>query len=131
MESLRPFHGKAIALDIEDRLAPFPALFVINEQRLAVIDPDDAWYDASSVFHPVSGDVPSNICCSAPEQRCVCTDPRCDARLAVVEDLHPGEHELGWDCRGKHRKVPAGDERFRPQGWMFARTRTSQDVQMR
>jgi hypothetical protein len=44
------FHGKAIALDIKDRHAPFPSLFIIHEMRVRG-------------FHPFahSPDIPSNI----------------------------------------------------------------------
>jgi hypothetical protein len=49
--SLRPFHGKAIALDIKDRHAPFPCLFIIHEMRVRGFHP----------FEPVAPDLPSDI----------------------------------------------------------------------
>ncbi|KIY52854.1 hypothetical protein FISHEDRAFT_23499, partial [Fistulina hepatica ATCC 64428] len=36
---LQPFHGKAIALDIRDRHAPFPSLFIIHEMRVRGFHP--------------------------------------------------------------------------------------------
>jgi len=36
---LRPWHGKAIALDIRDHHAPFPSLFIINEMRVRGFHP--------------------------------------------------------------------------------------------
>ncbi|KAL1669831.1 hypothetical protein GGG16DRAFT_60484 [Schizophyllum commune] len=33
------FHGKAVALDINDELAPFPALFLLHEQRVRGFQP--------------------------------------------------------------------------------------------
>ena len=46
------FHGKAIALDIRDRYAPFPSLFIIHEMRVRAFHP----------FHPgspvISHDLP-------------------------------------------------------------------------
>jgi hypothetical protein len=38
-ESLQGFHGKAIALDIEDKYAPFPSLFIIHEMRVRGFHP--------------------------------------------------------------------------------------------
>ena len=37
--SLQRFHGKAIALDIKDRYAPFPSLFIIHEMRVRGFHP--------------------------------------------------------------------------------------------
>ncbi|KAM6504524.1 hypothetical protein JOM56_001467 [Amanita muscaria] len=64
---LRKFHGKAIALDIKDRHAPFPSLFIIHEMRARGFHPfaptnpdmpnDIAWQDwilSESVFDDVS-----------------------------------------------------------------------------
>jgi len=33
-DDLRPYHGKAIALDIGDKHAPFPSSFIIHEMRV-------------------------------------------------------------------------------------------------
>jgi hypothetical protein len=33
-DDLQPYHGKAIALDIADKHAPFPSLFIIHEMRV-------------------------------------------------------------------------------------------------
>src|SRR5712691_11839708 len=65
---LRPFHGKAIALDIRDRHVPFPALFIIHEMRVRgfypfepvspVISRDFPWQDwitSDGVFDETSG----------------------------------------------------------------------------
>ena len=41
---LQSFHGKAVALDIRDRHAPFPSLFIIHEMRVRGFHP----------FEPVS-----------------------------------------------------------------------------
>ena len=38
---LAPYHGKAIALDINDRYAPFPSLFIIHEMRVRGFHPFD------------------------------------------------------------------------------------------
>lgn len=46
---LQQFHGKAIALDINDRYAPFPSLFIIHEMRVRGFHP----------FQPVSPPVPA------------------------------------------------------------------------
>src|SRR5579863_9523158 len=48
---LRPFHGKAIALDIRDRHAPFPSLFIIHEMRALGFHP----------FEPVSPGISLNV----------------------------------------------------------------------
>ena len=37
--SLREFHGKTIPLDIQDRHAPFPSLFIIHEMRVRGFHP--------------------------------------------------------------------------------------------
>jgi len=37
--SVAPFHGKAVALDIKDRYAPFPSLFIIHEMRVRGFNP--------------------------------------------------------------------------------------------
>ena len=72
-ELLQPYHGKAIALDIADKYAPFPSSFIIHEMRVRGFRPfhnphpevpsDDAvqwenwittrgvWDDARSQFH--------------------------------------------------------------------------------
>jgi hypothetical protein len=65
---LRPFHGKAIALDIRDSHVPFPSLFVIHEMRVRgynpfepispVISRDLPWQDwitSDGVFDDTSG----------------------------------------------------------------------------
>ena len=36
---LQQYHGKAIALDIKDRYAPFPSLFIIHEMRVRGFHP--------------------------------------------------------------------------------------------
>ena len=38
-DDIEPYHGKAIALDIADKLAPFPSLFIIHEMRDRGIHP--------------------------------------------------------------------------------------------
>ena len=50
-EYLQKFHGKAIALDIKDRYAPFPSLFIIHEIRVRGFHP----------FQPVAPTVPDDI----------------------------------------------------------------------
>ncbi len=48
---LEQFHGKAIALDIKDKYAPFPSLFIIHEMRVRGFHP----------FQPVTPTVPDAI----------------------------------------------------------------------
>ena len=48
---LRPFHGKAIAVDTKDRHAPFPSIFIIHEMRVRGHNP----------FAPVVHNLPDNI----------------------------------------------------------------------
>jgi len=50
-QDLQQFHGKAIALDIKDRYAPFPSLFIIHELRVRGFHP----------FQPVTPIVPDDI----------------------------------------------------------------------
>lgn len=45
------FHGKAIALDINDRYAPFPALFLLQEIRTR----------GNHIFKPIAPDMPDDI----------------------------------------------------------------------
>jgi len=65
---LQQCHGKAIALDIRDRYAPFPSLFIIHEMRVRGFHPfqpiepampdDSPWQDwilSHSVFDNASG----------------------------------------------------------------------------
>jgi hypothetical protein len=47
----RQFHGKAIALDINDRHVPFPSLFIIHEMRVRGFHP----------FQPLIPDIPRVI----------------------------------------------------------------------
>lgn len=49
---LRPFHGKAIALDITDPHAPFPSVFIIHEMRVRGHNP------FQPVVHNISDDIP-------------------------------------------------------------------------
>ncbi|TDL25673.1 hypothetical protein BD410DRAFT_813414 [Rickenella mellea] len=68
LPELLPFHDKAIALDINDRYAPFPSLFILHEMRVrgfypfepvAQAIPDDTpWQDlitSNGVFNINSG----------------------------------------------------------------------------
>jgi hypothetical protein len=48
--SLQQFHGKAIALDIRDRHAPFPSTFIIHETRVRGFHP----------FRPVAPAMPDD-----------------------------------------------------------------------
>jgi len=48
----RPFHGKAIAIDIKDRHAPFPSIFIIHEMRVRGHNP------FASVVHDMPNDIP-------------------------------------------------------------------------
>ncbi|KAI0300968.1 hypothetical protein BC826DRAFT_991663 [Russula brevipes] len=48
---LQQFHGKAIALDIKEKYAPFPSLFIIHEMRVRGFHP----------FQPVVPTVPDEI----------------------------------------------------------------------
>jgi len=65
---LQPWHGKAIALDIRDRHAPFPSLFIIHEMRVRGFRPfepispaishDVSWQDwisSRGVFDDTAG----------------------------------------------------------------------------
>jgi hypothetical protein len=67
-DCLQPWHGKAIALDIRDRHAPFPSLFIIHEMRVRGFHPfeptspaishDLSWQDwisSDGVFDETSG----------------------------------------------------------------------------
>ncbi|KIM88871.1 hypothetical protein PILCRDRAFT_243289 [Piloderma croceum F 1598] len=49
--NLQQFHGKAIALDIKDKYAPFPSLFIIHEMRVRGFHP----------FQPVVPTIPDDI----------------------------------------------------------------------
>jgi hypothetical protein len=49
-DDIQPYHGKAIALDIADRHAPFPSLFIIHEMRVRGYHP----------FHDTNPGVPDN-----------------------------------------------------------------------
>jgi hypothetical protein len=66
--TLQQFHGKAIALDIRDRYAPFASLFIIHEMRVRGFHPfeptesampDDGpwqdWISLDGVFDNASG----------------------------------------------------------------------------
>ena len=46
---IAPYHGKAIALDIADRHAPYPSIFIIHEMRVRGYHP----------FHNTGPDVPN------------------------------------------------------------------------
>jgi hypothetical protein len=48
---LDSLHGKAVALDIRDRHAPFPSLFIIHEMRVRGFHP----------FEPVSPDIADDV----------------------------------------------------------------------
>jgi len=50
-EYLEQFHGKAIALDIKHKHAPFPSIFIIHEMRVRGFHP----------FRPVAPTVPDDI----------------------------------------------------------------------
>ena len=50
-EYLQEFHGKAIALNVTDKYAPSPSLFIIHEMRVRGFNP----------FQPVAPTVPNNI----------------------------------------------------------------------
>jgi len=50
--TLRPFHGKAIAIDVKDRHAPFPSIFIIHEMRVRGHNP------FASVVHNLPDDIP-------------------------------------------------------------------------
>ena len=49
--TLRPFHGKAIAVDVKDHHAPFPSIFIIHEMRVRGHNP----------FAPVVHNLPDDI----------------------------------------------------------------------
>ena len=64
----QPFHGKAIALNIQDHYAPFPSLFIIHEMRVRAFHPfqpaapaishDLSWQDwisSGGFFGDISG----------------------------------------------------------------------------
>ena len=64
---LQDFHGKAIALDIRDRYAPFPLLFIIHEYRVRGYNPSkplnpvvpdctrwQSWIESDSVWDNTS-----------------------------------------------------------------------------
>ena len=48
---VQQFHGKAIALDIKDKYAPFPSLFIIHEMRICGFHP----------FQPVVPTIPHDM----------------------------------------------------------------------
>ncbi|KIJ40491.1 hypothetical protein M422DRAFT_256754 [Sphaerobolus stellatus SS14] len=49
--SLQGFHGKAVALDINDRYVPFPSIFIIHKMRVREFNP----------FQPIIPDIPDTI----------------------------------------------------------------------
>ena len=49
--NLQQFHGKAVALDIKDKYAPFPSLFIIHEMRVRGFHP----------FRPIVPTIPDGI----------------------------------------------------------------------
>jgi hypothetical protein len=49
--NLQQFHGKAVALDIKDKHAPFPSLFIIHEMRVRGFHP----------FQPIVPTIPDGI----------------------------------------------------------------------
>jgi hypothetical protein len=49
--NLQQFHGKAVALDIKEKYAPFPSLFIIHEMRVRGFHP----------FQPIDPTIPDNI----------------------------------------------------------------------
>jgi hypothetical protein len=49
--ALKAFHGKAIAIDIDDQYAPFPSIFIIHEMRVRGHHP----------FQPIHPDLPNII----------------------------------------------------------------------
>ncbi|KAI9568036.1 hypothetical protein HD554DRAFT_811538 [Boletus coccyginus] len=51
IESLQPYHGKAVALDVDDLHAPYPSLFIIHEMRVCGFHP----------FQLVRPDLPNDI----------------------------------------------------------------------
>ncbi len=50
-KGLQELHGKAVALDISDRDAPFPSIFIMHEFRVRGFQP----------FSPVAPDIPNDI----------------------------------------------------------------------
>ena len=56
-QALQPYHGKAVALDISDKYAPFPSLFIIHEMRVRGYHP----------FHNITPDVPGNDAINWPQ----------------------------------------------------------------
>jgi len=66
--TLQQFHGKAVALDIQDRHAPFPSLFILHEMRVRGFHPFEPvaptvadnstwqdWISSDGVFNNASG----------------------------------------------------------------------------
>jgi len=51
IEDLQPYHGKAVALDVDDHHAPYPSVFIIHEMRVRGFHP----------FQPIQVDVLDDI----------------------------------------------------------------------
>ncbi|KIJ50472.1 hypothetical protein M422DRAFT_245759 [Sphaerobolus stellatus SS14] len=77
--SLEEFHGKAVALDINDRYAPFPSIFIIHEMRVRGFNP----------FQPITYDIPDTI----PWQDWILSDGVFDeASNSFIRDLPPANN---------------------------------------
>ncbi|KIJ50474.1 hypothetical protein M422DRAFT_159636 [Sphaerobolus stellatus SS14] len=77
---LEEFHGKAVALDINDRYAPFPSIFIIHEMRVRGFNP----------FQPITYDIPDTV----PWQDWILSDGVFDeASNSFIRDLPPANNE--------------------------------------
>ncbi|KAL1751954.1 hypothetical protein FB107DRAFT_220962 [Schizophyllum commune] len=79
----KKYHGKAVALDINDELAPFPALFLLHEQRVRGFQPFSEpspllpkvilwadWILSRDILQPgADGTNPSLFRCEGPPRR--------------------------------------------------------------
>jgi hypothetical protein len=72
---LEQFHGKAIALDIRDRHAPFPSLFILHEMRVRGFHP----------FQPIEPAMPDD----APWQDWILSDSVLDNATGPFKRVSP------------------------------------------
>ena len=85
---LQEFHGKAIALDIKDKYAPFPSLFIIHEMRVRGFHP----------FQPVVPTIPDDI----PWQDWILSDQVFDnASDSFKRDRPPPNHNNSFSAQAQ------------------------------
>jgi len=103
---LQKYHGKAVAIDIKDRYAPFPSLFLFHEMRcrgfhpfspLNPTMPGDSpwqeWIELDGVFDHLSGSFKRNNTPDNSDNGCV-TVPPLRQCLPPADSASSGEHPL-------------------------------------